>query len=71
VSRDAHLVLTLAEPGDYLMLVVGHDDISLREELELQRDLALEASFSNERGDEVRIYQKQPYGLVNPSESRR
>jgi len=70
VSRDANLALQQAESGDYLVLVVSHDDIALRDELDLQRDLSLEKSFSNERGDEIRVYQKQAYGLITPSATR-
>jgi hypothetical protein len=71
VNRDASLALQQAEPGDYLALDVGYDEVTLRDELEQQRDLALRKSFSNERGDEIRVYQKQAYGLVAPSDSQR
>jgi hypothetical protein len=71
VNRDASLALQQAEPGDYLALDVGYDEVTLRDDLEQQRDLALRKSFSNERGDEIRIYQKLAYGLVTPSDSQR
>jgi hypothetical protein len=53
------------------VLDVAHDDQTLREQLDERRDLALRTSFHNERGDEMRVYQVQPYGLISPGESRR
>ncbi|MDR2212217.1 MAG: hypothetical protein LBE21_01125 [Pseudomonadales bacterium] len=64
VSRDASLALRQAQPGDYLVLEVRNSDAVLREELDQQRDLRLRERFRNERGDEVRIYQKQAYDLL-------
>jgi len=71
VTRDGSLILQQAQPGDVLVLDLAHDETVLREQLEEQRDLALRTSFSNERGDEIRVYQVQNYDLLTPGETRR
>ena len=60
-NRDATLALSQAEPGDYLILNVRHDDQELRDTLDNRKDLELLEVFSNKRDDQLRAYLTLPF----------
>ena len=56
ISLNVQETLQQSRSGDYLMLDVKHDDDVIRSQLDANPGLQLLQGFTNERGDEIRIY---------------